>query len=76
MTCLRRLELKLASAGINCTAEDVMDDMQHLHSVPTLNTGSRKPIRRLETLTKTQSEVLSALGHRIDDSGVLHSTDS
>ena len=76
MTCLRRLELKLASAGINRTAEDVMDDMQHLHSVLTLNKGSRKPIRRLETPTKTQSEVLSALGHRIDDSGVLHSTDS
>ena len=72
MTYLRRLELKLASAGINRTAEDVMDDMQHLHSVLTLNKGSRKPIRRLETPTKTQSEVLSALGHRIDDSGVLH----
>jgi len=72
MTYLRRLELKLASAGINRTAEDVMDDMQHLHSVLTLNKGSRKPIRRLETPTKTQSEVLSALGHRIDDGGVLH----
>ena len=76
MTCLRRLELKLASAGINRTAEDVMDDMQHLHSVLTLNKGSRKPIRRLETPTKTQSEVLSALGHRIDDNGVLHSKGS
>jgi len=76
MTCLRRLELKLASAGINRTAEDVMDDMQHLHSVLTLNKGSRKPIRRLETPTKTQSEVLSALEYRIDDSGVLQSTDS
>jgi len=76
MTYLRRLELKLASAGINRTAEDVMDDMRHLHSVLTINKGTRKPIRRLETPTKTQSEVLSALGHRIDDSGVLHSTDS
>ena len=76
MTCLRRLEIKLASAGISRTAEDVMDDMQHLHSVLTLNKGSRKPLRRLETPTKTQSEVLSALGHRIDDSGVLHFTDS
>jgi len=76
MTYLRRLELKLTSVGINRTAEDVMDDMKHLHSVLTLNKGSRKPIRRLETPTKTQSEVLSALGHRIDDSGVLHSIDS
>jgi transposase len=76
MTYLRRLELKLTSTGIKRTAEDVMDDMQHLHSVLTLNKGSRKPIRRLETPTKTQSEVLSALGHRIDDSGVLHSKGS
>jgi transposase len=72
MTYLRRLELRLSSAGISRTAEDVMDDMKHLHSVLTLNKGSRKPTRRLETPTKTQSEVLSALGHRIDDGGVLH----
>lgn len=71
MTYLRRLELRLSSAGINRTAEDVMDDMKHLHSVLTLNKGAIKPIRRLETPTKTQSEVLSALGHRVDDSGVL-----
>jgi transposase len=71
MTYLRRLELRLSSAGINRTAEDLMDDMKHLHSVLTLNKGAIKPIRRLETPTKTQSEVLSALGYRVDDSGVL-----
>jgi transposase len=71
MTYLRRLELRLSGAGVSRTAEDVMEDMQHLHSVLTLNKGSIKPIRRLETPTKTQSEVLSALGHRVDDSGVL-----
>lgn len=75
MTYLRRLELKLSSAGVNRTAEDVMDDMIHLHSVLSLSKGCRKPIRRLETPTKTQSEVLSALGYRIDDSGVLHASD-
>jgi transposase len=75
MTYLRRLELKLSSAGVNRTAEDVMDDMIHLHSVLTLSKGSRKPVRRLETPTKTQSEVLSALGYRIDDSGVLHTSE-
>jgi len=48
-----------------------MDDMQHLHSVPSLPKGSKKPVRRLETPTKVQSEVLSAFGYRIDDSGVL-----
>ena len=71
MTYLRRLELRLSAAGVGRTAEDVMVDMQHLHSVLTLNKGAIKPIRRLETPTKTQSEVLTALGHRIDDSGVL-----
>ena len=71
MTYLRRLELKLSSAGISRTAEDVMEDMQHLHSLLTLKKGSIKPIRRLESPTKTQSEVLSALGYRVDDSGVL-----
>ncbi len=71
MTYLRRLELKLGSAGISRTAEDVMDDMRHLHSVLMLSKGARKPIRRLETPTKTQSEVLSAFGHCIDDGGVL-----
>jgi len=75
MTYLRRLELKLSSAGVNRTAEDVMDDMIHLHSALTLSKGCRKPVRRLETPTKTQSEVLSALGYRIDDSGVLHSSE-
>ena len=72
MTYLRRLELRLSGAGVSRTAEDVMEDMQHLHSVLTLNKGSIKPIRRLETPTKTQYEVLIALGHRIDISGVLH----
>ena len=71
MTYLRRLELRLSSAGISRTAEDVMEDMQHLHSVLTLKKGAIKPIRRLETPTKTQSEVLSALGYRVDNSGVL-----
>lgn len=71
MTYLRRLELRLSAAGVSRTAEDVMEDMLHLHSVLTLNKGSIKPIRRLETPTKTQSEVLSALGHRVDGSGVL-----
>jgi transposase len=72
MTYLRMLELKLESAGINRTAKDVMDDMRHLHSVLSLNKASRKPGRRLETPTKTQSEVLSAFGHIIDQGGVLH----
>jgi len=68
---LRRLELKLAAAGIKRTAEDVMDDMRHLHSVITVAKGARKPVRRLETPSKTQAEVLRALGYYVDDNGVL-----
>lgn len=71
MTYLRRLELKLATSGIHRTASDVMAQMRRLHSVLILEKDSRKPIRRLETPTKTQSEVLSAFGYYIDDRGVL-----
>lgn len=71
LTYLRRIELKLKSSGINRTAENVMDDMKHLHSILSLQTGARKPARRLETPSKTQAEVLSAFGYRIDDNGVL-----
>jgi len=71
MTYLRMIELKLKAAGINRTAESVIDDMKHLNSILTLQKGARKPSRRLETPSKTQAEVLSAFGHRIDESGVL-----
>jgi transposase len=71
---LRRLELKLAVAGIKRTTEDVMDDMRGLHSVLTLSKGARKPVRRLETPSKTQAEVLKALGHYVNESGVLQAS--
>ena len=71
MSYLRRIELRLAEKGINRTAEDVMNDMRHLHYVLTLKTKDRKPTRRLETPGKTQAEVLSAFNHRVDAGGVL-----
>lgn len=71
MTYLRRMELRLRDAGVERTAEDVIDDMSHFHSVLTLNDDDHKPSRRLETPTNTQAEVLSAFGYRVDDSGVL-----
>jgi len=71
LTNLRRLELRLASAGVNRTAVDVMDDMCHLHSVLLLPAGAKKPRRRLETPSKTQTEVLLALGWRVNAGGVL-----
>ena len=71
MTYLRILELKLEKKGIKRTAEDVMEDMSHLHSVLTMTDGRHKPRRRIETPTKTQAEVLTAFGHRVDASGVI-----
>jgi transposase len=76
MTYLRRIELRLAARGINRTAEDIMDEMRHLHSVLSLSKGARKPNRRLETPSKTQAEVLSAFGHQIDAGGVLRPIES
>jgi len=71
MAYLRRIELKLLASGVNRTAEEVMNDMQHLHSIITLEKGTRKPIRRIETPSKTQAEVLTSFGYQIDESGVL-----
>jgi len=72
LTYLRLLELKLKEHGVNRTANDVMEDMRRLHSVLILSQSKRKPKRQLEIPTKTQAEVLSAFGHYVDDSGVLH----
>jgi len=71
MTYLRRLELKLAASGVGRMAEDVMNDMKHLHSILSFQKESRLPSRRLETPSKTQAEVLSAFGAQVDESGVL-----
>jgi len=71
LTYLRRIDRALAAAGINRPANAVMEDMRRLHSVLTLQKRKRKPARRLETPTKTQSVVLSAFGHTVDGCGVL-----
>lgn len=72
MTYLRRLELRLQKAGIKMTAQSVMEEMRDLHSVLSITDGRSNPRRRLETPTKTQAEVLSALSHAVDPKGVLH----
>ena len=72
MTYLRRIELKLNAAGIHRTAEEVMEDMQHLHSVLLVKEGGRKVDRRIEIPTKTQAEVLSVFGFSVNAGGVLH----
>lgn len=61
LTYLRRLELRLARAGLHRTAQTVMDDMRHLHSVLLLPAGARQPRRQLETPTQTQAEVLTSV---------------
>ncbi|MBU1565186.1 MAG: hypothetical protein KJ630_06115 [Proteobacteria bacterium] len=71
MNYLRRIELKMTAAGRKRSIEEIMDDMRHLHYVLSIKKGSRTPERRLETPSKTQSEVLSAFGYRVDESGVL-----
>ena len=71
MTYLRRIELKMAAVGQKRSVEKIMDEMQHLHYVLSVKKGSRTPERRLETPSKTQSEVLSAFGYHVNESGVL-----
>lgn len=71
MTYLRILENRLRNAGVQHTADAVMTDMRRLHSVLSMRKGVRKPERRLETPSKTQSEVLKAFGCQIDSDGVL-----
>lgn len=71
MTYLKRLELRLRAAGVERTAADVMDDMSRLHSVLSFKDMRCNPHRRLEQPTKTQQEVLKALGYPIDPMGVL-----
>lgn len=71
MTYLRRIELKLESAGVKRTAKTVMGELQKLHSILEIVDGRHKPRRRLEQPTKTQAEALKAFGHRVDTGGVL-----
>ena len=71
LTYLRRLEKRLSGAGVARTARDVMDDMLHLHSVLSIADRGRTPVRKLEMPTKTQAEVLKALGYQVDKRGVL-----
>jgi transposase len=71
LTYLRRLEIKLNQRGVKRTAASVMEDMRHLHSVLSLVNGRRKAQRAVEVPSKTQHDVLLALGHQVDPKGVL-----
>lgn len=65
------MELRLNSSRIKSTAKDVIEDMNGFDSVVLMQEGDRKAECRLETPTRTQSEVLSAFGHVSDANGVL-----
>lgn len=71
LTQLRRLELRLLEKGISRTATSVMEEFRQLHSALLFESGFRGAMRKLEQPSKTQAEVLKALGYRIDESGVL-----
>ena len=71
LTYLRCLELRLQEKGIHRTANSVMEDLHKLHSALLIDGKSRKPRRALEQPSKTQAEVLHALGYVVDASGVL-----
>ncbi len=71
MAYLRRLELRFKAGGLKMTADRVIEEVRHLHSVLMLPAGARKPRRRLERPTETQREVPRALGWPINASGVL-----
>jgi len=72
LTYLRRLELRLEEHGIKATADSVMEELRHLHSVLSIEgDGRTKPRRRLEEPSARQEEFLAALGHCVDAQGVL-----
>ena len=75
LTYLRRLEIRLQRRGIRRTANSVMKDMNKLHSVLLWDSNSKIPRRVVEQPSKTQAEVLKALGYNIDSSGVLQKSD-
>ena len=58
-------------AGEAISGPTILDRTRQLHSALLLYPGKREAERVLETPEKTQSEVLSAFGYQITDSGVL-----
>ena len=76
LTALRLLELKLAASGVLTpsgaqSGRAVIEEMRALRAVMLWYPGKKAAERVIETPTKTQSEVLRALGWQIGGSGVL-----
>jgi transposase len=62
---------KLRASGITLSAEDVLKELRNLRTALYMTKGSKKINRRLEDLTKTQSEVLKVFGYEVKDNWVL-----
>jgi transposase len=73
LVALRLIEATVNAnrAGEAISGLTIIDQMRQLHSALLLYPGKREAQRVLETPEKTQSEVLTAFGYRITDSGVL-----
>lgn len=65
---------RLKAAGITLSAEDVLKELRNLRTALYMAKGSKKLNRRLEDLTKTQSEVLNTFGYAIKDGWVLQNS--
>jgi len=64
MTYLGLIELRLDEKNISRTAEDVMDDMRHLHYVLTLKIKGVNLPGAWGRLVRPKPKSLSALNHR------------
>jgi len=62
---------KLKAAGIALSAEDVLKELRDLRTALYMAKGSKKLNRRLEDVTKTQSDVLTIFGYAVKDGWVL-----
>ena len=69
MTYLRRIEFKMAAAGIKRSAAEIMEDMQHLHYVLSLKKGAasltavlKLPVRPRPKSYRRSATTLTAVG--------------
>lgn len=76
LTAMRMFELDLENATVKTRLGSrsglaTLEEMRALHSVVTWKKGAPKPIVRIEDPTELQSEILAALGYRIEGGSVL-----
>lgn len=72
LTYLRLITFWLNKAGVDCTADKAMQTMRDLSSCICWHSGKKKPTRLIEEPTPEQTEILSAIGYKVEN-GVLQS---